>query len=189
MDQVTLHLLYERVHERVVKRNSGQTPIMKGEVEGSLSFPIIRTMGSAGRSLACFPEAFHPIAVVVGDRREEEPETPGDVLAYPASSCDLMFLLELGLPKDTPIVSDKVFMTANDTHLRKRFGQVNLLIIGSPASNHLARKINQSAIFRFYIDPGVVQRIEDIEMSLARMSRDELPLWSQGRRSVRSMGC
>ena len=106
------------------------------------------------RSLMDFP--FTPISVVCGDRREDPAMNFGDVLfARTLSITDLTFLPELGLPKSTRIYSDKLFVRMPLSFLEKVFGQTHLLVIGSPAVNLLARELNDSAVFRWVVDPGL----------------------------------
>ena len=104
-------------------------------------------------SLMDFPNAFTPLTVVVGDKREEEPQNTGDLFVFSASTVDDRWLSSLGLPPDTEKISDKVLMTAeNDKNwLKKHFGERHILCIGSPASNLFARIYNNSFLFRFAI--------------------------------------
>lgn len=104
-------------------------------------------------SLLDFPNAFTPMTVVVGDKREEEPQNAGDLFAFSASTVDDRWLLSLGLPHDTEKLSDKVLMTAaKDLNWCKtRLGHCHILCIGSPASNLFARMYNNCFLFRFAI--------------------------------------
>lgn len=112
--------------------------------------------------LSNFPAAFLPLTIVVGDTREDPAKTIGDLAAYPASPCDDRYLCDLGLPRGTEKVSDKVFVQADRDYLEKRFGQRNLLVLGSPAGNHLARLINKDALFRFNLDARSVGDLDAI---------------------------
>ena len=112
-------------------------------------FPPMRP--ATHRTLAGFPHQFLPITVVVGDRREKAPKTAGDVFVLSASQAELRWLLSLGMPQDTEIVCDKVFSQASHEQLREWYSQRNLLVIGSPAANLLARIVNESALFPFAI--------------------------------------
>ncbi len=108
-------------------------------------------------SLKDFPEAFTPLIVVTGDRREVPPISKGDVLSYSFSSTDIMYLSSLGLSVSKAhednglVVSDKQFVTDSDEKIRSRFGETNILVIGSPAVNLLACRINELSSFRFSI--------------------------------------
>ena len=114
------------------------------------------------RTLEYFPRAFQPMVIVTGDKREDPPKTPGDVGALSASPMDDRYLNAIPLPDNTEKISDKVFVVADEAYLRERFGHTNLFVIGSPASNHLARKINQHALFKFAFEQGTVEDIEGI---------------------------
>ena len=114
------------------------------------------------RTLEYFPRAFEPMVIVTGDKREDPPKTPGDVGAVSASPIDDRYLRRIPLSPDTEKISDKVFVLADDDYLRRKFGETNLLVIGSPASNHLARRINKQAVFHFAFNPETVEEIEEI---------------------------
>ncbi len=101
------------------------------------------------RTLVDFPAGFYPLSIVCGDRRESKPATRGDLLAYSLSITDLMFLPRLKLKEDVEILSDKPFLVMNSGYLKERFGQRNLLVIGSPAVNLLVRQLNKHSIFQF----------------------------------------
>jgi hypothetical protein len=109
------------------------------------------------KPLTCFPEGFTPLVIVAGDRREVPPLTRGDVLAYSFSTTDVLYLPQLRIPRshDHPdhgtVLSDKQFAVDPDDVLRKRFGKTHILVIGSPAVNLLARRINHLSTFRFSI--------------------------------------
>lgn len=100
-------------------------------------------------TLADFPQRFLPLTVIVGDKREDEPKNPGDLFVFSASTVDDRWLLDLGLPRGTEKLSDKVLVTASHEWLKERFGRTHLLCIGSPASNLLAREYNDHFLFRF----------------------------------------
>jgi transcriptional regulator with XRE-family HTH domain len=106
-------------------------------------------------SLLDFPDAFTPMVVVVGDKRESDPRTPGDLYTYPASSVDDRWLCDLQLPPGTEKLSDKVLMSAwhDRAWLKSKLGSQHLLIIGSPASNLMARYCNSHFLFRFAVEP------------------------------------
>jgi hypothetical protein len=110
-------------------------------------------------NLANFPDAFYPLVVVCGDRRERPQKDWSDLVASSMSPLDLTFLLRLGLKpittmpdgskQKTLIFSDRLFASADDNQLRNTFGSANLLIVGSPKVNLLARRVNFSSLFRF----------------------------------------
>ncbi len=119
--------------------------------------PTIQSKGwrpGMPRLLTNFPEAFEPLTIICGDRREPQPRTRGDIFAYSVSIADLTFLLRLGLQdKATTIRSDKLFVCMDEEYLRREFGKTNLLVIGSTAVNFAARAINNYSIFRFNLGP------------------------------------
>jgi len=112
------------------------------------------------RSLEEFPSAFQPIVTVTGDRRELPPHSRGDLLAYSVSSTDYMFINHLGLGQ-SQVLSDKQFVIDPEEILRKRFGTTNILVIGSPAVNLLARRVNEFAAFRFDISPEAYEELQE----------------------------
>jgi hypothetical protein len=124
---------------------------------------LIEEIDSRSITLRHFPERFFPLTIIVGDRREEEPKTPGDLLAYSASTMDLRDILKLRLQKDTDIWGDKIIVNKPKEELENMLGSSNLLIIASPATNWLARKVNQTAIFRFYIELDKLNEAEIME--------------------------
>lgn len=113
-------------------------------------------------SLSSFPKAFSPLTVIVGDKREVPPKSPGDLLALSASTSDLRWILRMNLPRDVDIVSDKVLLKASDNYLFEKFGQKNLLVIGSPAANHIARLVNETTFFSFKISSRTRQEIKKL---------------------------
>lgn len=126
------------------------------------------------RSLEDFPGAFTPLTIICGDRREPYPQSRGDLFAYSAAITDLMFLPWLGLGHETIIQSDKLFVLMDDEYLRREFGKMNLLIIGSPAVNFAARTINNYSVFRFDLAPEVrewAQQLNQVQHNDARLLR------------------
>jgi hypothetical protein len=113
--------------------------------------------------------------VVMGDRRENPPETPGDFFAASASPRDITWLPNIGLPKGSLIWNDKVVCaTADDLDVPQTVRDRDLIIAGSPYCNLMARMINQSAFFRFKLDRAVLQEIgiwEDQIRGLPRHSQ------------------
>jgi len=102
--------------------------------------------------LSSFPSAFERLTIIAGDRREAPPHSGGDLFAGSASMLDLRYLNALRLgTRDVPIWHDKVLVQMSDDYLRRQFGNSNLLVIGSPAVNLAARRINGQSLFRFNI--------------------------------------
>lgn len=163
--------LQEKVPEKTKRLfNQKQSPIQHGTIVENVTFPIIRE--SPNRTLAGFPYMFLPLTIIVGDRREQEPKTPGDLFALSASPAELRWVLGLGLPPDTEIVSDKVFRNANKEYLLKNFGARNLLVVGSPAANHVARIANETAFFSFDVDPAVHSQMKTISDDIDKIGSD-----------------
>lgn len=100
-----------------------------------------------------FPHAFGEIVVVIGDRREDPPRSGADLLAHSLSAGDIRFLMNVGLDSSVEIVSDKLFAVMDDDYLTRRFAQKTLLVIGSPAVNIAARRLNADSLFRFALSP------------------------------------
>jgi len=131
------------------------------------------------KSLKEFPGSFDPLVIVTGDRRELPPQTTGDVLAYSVSSTDTMYLPALGLQSSRVfddhglIVSDKQFVTDSEDKLRHRFGNTNILVIGSPAVNLLARRINDFSSFRFEISETSRKELQEQEEFMRKYVLDE----------------
>ena len=147
-----------------------------GEYEDPITFPVLRK--SVIRSLSHFPHDFLPLTIVVGDRREVEPKTAGDLFALFASPAELRWLLRLGLPDDVEIVSDKVFRMADHEYLVSKFGSQNLLLVGSPAANLVSRVANDSAFFPFAIDPSVRTEGRRISAEIDKFKMDRAKLTS-----------
>jgi transcriptional regulator with XRE-family HTH domain len=125
-----------------------------------------------GRTLARFPSGFGDVVVVIGDRRESPPRSRADLLAHSLSAGDVRFLLDVGLERSVPIISDKVFALMDDEHLRARFAKNTLLIIGSPAVNLLARRVNRDTLFHFAL-PLAAGAMEAQLRTLQHLSEDE----------------
>ena len=103
-----------------------------------------------------------PMTIIVGDKREEEPQNAGDLFVFSASTVDDRWLPSLKLHPDTEKISDKVMMTAGDEWLKEHLGNRNLFCIGSPASNLFARKYNNYFLFRFAISREAQKKWEEI---------------------------
>ena len=130
--------------------------LARGALADILSSTAAATGPLGPLSLEQFPLHFQPLSIILGDRREPSVKTVGDVLAYSFSVTDVMFLLDLKLDaRSTLIRSDKLLANMDDDWLQRKFGETNLLIVGSPAVNLAARWINPHAIFRFDIDPEI----------------------------------
>jgi len=111
--------------------------------------------------LANFPRAFYPLTVVCGDRRDRPAKDWSDLFVSSMSPLDLMFILRLGLDpvsedgrgqrRKTLLFSDRIFAVKDEKELHQRFAGTNLLVIGSPKVNVLARAVNFTSIFRFVL--------------------------------------
>lgn len=126
------------------------------------------------RTLCDFPEEFENLTIVVGDRRETlEPKSKGDLFALSASPLDIRGLFNANLPEDVELVSDKIFVNAPNGYLKERFENRNLMIVGSPATNHLARIVNKSAPFHFYVESEVAEKIDDLTDEIKQIDTDQ----------------
>lgn len=122
--------------------------------------------GISFKRLSNWPRSFLPIVVLTGDRREKSPESLADLMVLSASTSDLTWILALGLPKDTVIRSDKIAVVADSSYLKEALGQSNILVVGSPGTNLVARMVNASVPFPFYIPPEVYAEADRIETKL-----------------------
>lgn len=126
-----------------------------------------------GRTLADFPSSFYPMVVVSGDKREvsETCINAADFGVVSASPAESRWILKLDLRRDVEFYGDKIFVLASEEELKERFGKKNLLVLGSPASNHLSRRLLLAKpplewprpavpIFRFNLDQQILQQIE-----------------------------
>ncbi|HUS90759.1 MAG TPA: helix-turn-helix transcriptional regulator [Phycisphaerae bacterium] len=130
----------------------------------SAEHPAAKT---AGRTLADFPQAFYPLTILLGDRRQDAGfrMTAGDLGAYSATPAVLGWINALQLRKDVDLLVDKQLLHPGDPGLAEHLADRNLLIVGSPAHNHYARRVNRTAIHRYNYPP---QLDEDIERTLDR---------------------
>lgn len=130
----------------------------------------------AGRTFDDFPDAFYPLVVVTGDKRETRGShiTVADFGAYAATPADTRWICNLGLRADVVKHIDKNFVLLPEDRLMERFAETNLLVVGSPAANHLARRVNRSAVFRFNESVDAIRVIEDQVASLKEATRDQL---------------
>jgi hypothetical protein len=109
--------------------------------------------------LSNFPDAFYPLTIVCGDRRDGEAKDWTDLFISSMSPLDLMYLPRLGLPEKVEVApgrivksqlfTDRIFSLWENTDLREKFYDYNLLVVGSPRVNGFARMINFASIFRF----------------------------------------
>ena len=113
------------------------------------------------------------MAVVTGDKREDRESkiSVGDLGVYAATPGDTRWIMNLDLRPDVIKHVDKTFVLLSETELIRQFAEVNLLVVGSPASNHLARIINSSAVFRFNYRPDVQNDINEIIAKAAEFSK------------------
>lgn len=175
---------YQRVVESIDAVISG--------VSGGTAVQLSHREQKRSRTLLEFPQSFYPLAVVAGDRREGI-ATIGNILAYSASPSDLAWLVHLGLPLETPVISDKVVVERNTVQVRELLGESHLLVIGSLASNFLARHVNETAFFRFMILPRIVEKMKELYHAfeevreneegfrgLVNKLRDEISAWLVG---------
>ena len=110
--------------------------------------------------------------------------TAGDFGAVGASHAELRWLCDLGLRNDVELYGDKVCVLESTEELKERFGKKHLLIVGSPASNHLARRCllfpskrdwrPAAAIFRFNLPQHTLQKIEKFLESLSGLRTKQL---------------
>jgi DNA-binding transcriptional regulator YiaG len=141
---------------------------------------------SSGRTLCDFPDSFYPLAIVSGDKREDSESriTAADFGAVSASPAEFRWLCELGLQGGAELYGDKVFVLENVEELKARFGKRHLLIVGSPGSNHLARRCqlvpprsgwrSTAAIFRFNVAQSTLRKIDEFVESVKELKRKQL---------------
>ena len=112
------------------------------------------------------------VTVVVGDRREPDPETPGDLFAKAPSTRDLTWLFSLGLPKDTVLWNDKIVSaTTHESEIPSYLRERALLTLGSPVCNLMSRLGNKSACFPLKIDSALTDKIDRYETMIGGMER------------------
>lgn len=111
-------------------------------------------------SLADGIRKFTPLKILVGDRREDEPKSAGDLFFFSASPVDDRWVSALQLPPATEKISDKVLLAAGHDRdwLRAQFGNAHILCLGSPAANIYARLHNSRFLFRFAISSAAQKR-------------------------------
>ena len=118
------------------------------------------------------PQVIAALTVIVGDRREDVPETPGDLFAASSSSRDITWLPWTRLPSNTLLWNDKIICATSrvqdiPTEVRDR----DLVIVGSPYCNLMTRHLNPAAFFRFHLDRNAVREIEDHERTVRGLPR------------------
>jgi hypothetical protein len=148
--------------------------------------PVLGGNGPRRRSLVDFPEAYYPLAVVTGDKRESSVSriNQADFGAASASPAESRWIFKLGLRRDVQLYGDKLFLTEPEEKLKERFGKMNLLVVGSPASNHLARRCvlakppsgwrRAVPIFRFNFPQGILAQIEGLLGGLVGLNTKQL---------------
>ena len=146
-------------------------------------FHLQPVMPSDHRNFEQFPRHFEPLVIITGDKRETRGRHmgAGDFGVHATTTADSRWLMSLGLSQEVEHVIDKDFVLLDEPQLIERFAHKNLLVIGSPSVNHLARRINRSSIFRFNINHEVDEGLESIiaEAKLKSKSKDELALFYQ----------
>jgi hypothetical protein len=179
-----LRLLLLLTKERVTKASddakasrwtSSSSALMQGAANLGIELVTAASRVTAkvsGRTLRDFPGSFYPLVVVSGDKREDSASriTLGDFGAVSASHAEFRWLNALGLRPDVELYSDKVFVVEDVDELRERFGKKHLLVVGSPGSNHLARRIlldpplkewsRAASLFRFNVPQHALREIE-----------------------------
>ncbi len=146
--------------------------------------PPAQPVRTTDRTLAHFPESFYPLAVITGDKREDRTNriSAADLGAYSATPGDTRWLLNLGLRPDVIKHIDKNFVLLGEDDLIAEFAEVNLLVVGSPASNHLARKVNSSAVFHFNYSPDVEHAIDEAIAKARDSSPEEIAAYHEQER-------
>ncbi len=186
-------LLHLRLRGRIAQEEAGWTPDLRSRALSALDLlrPTIAasltTPRTGGVTLQDFPDAFYPLTVITGDRRETSKSriNEADFGAVSASPAETRWIGELQLRRDVEFLTDKVFVLESADQLRQRFSQRNLLVVGSPGSNHLARRIHlcrpiegwrpATPIFRFNPPQATLQEIEALLESLKTRRALELP--------------
>ena len=138
----------------------------------------------SGRTFDDFPEAFYPLILVTGDKREEwgTKISVADLGAYSATPADTRWIPNLGLRPGVVKHIDKNFLLLSENELIDQFAETNLLVIGSPAANHLARIINSLAVFRFNYSKDTEQVIADVIAKARTFTKAQLVAYQEGER-------
>lgn len=150
------------------------------------TLPTHDTPKTSGRTLMDFPGSFYPLTVVTGDKREDSESriNAADFGVVSASPAETRWISRLRLREDVQFLTDKVFVLESAESLQERFGRRNLLVVGSPGSNHLARRIHlwpprkdwrgAAPFFRFNLPLGVLVQIEKFLDTLTDLNRKQL---------------
>lgn len=122
-------------------------------------------------TLANFPEAFNNLVIIVGDYYGEINRLPKhhfELFRESASNTNLMYLLQLGLPKDAIILSDHLLLQATEEQRIELLFDKNILVLGSPKVNVVSRFVNleKKLIFNFVY--------KEIAYSLSKTFYDDL---------------
>lgn len=191
LPELLVAALYDKVERLSVAKDSPQSTLkaslLKAISQLTPSPPATppRPVRTSGRTFVDFPNSFYPLAVVTGDKREERENkiSVGDLGVYPATPGDTRWLLNLGLRPDVIKHIDKNFVLLPEKELIETFGEVNLLVVGSPASNHLARVINSSAVFRFNYSRDIERAIHEVIAKASGLSPAQLVAYREQERS------
>ena len=179
--------------ERAAKKDapsfSDARQFLEETLDGALAHlvePETREIRTSGRTLCDFPDSFYPMAVISGDKREvsESRINVGDFGCVAASPAEARWLPKLGLRSDVEFFGDKLFVLEDADRLRERFADKNLLVVGSPAGNHLARRLllheaplgwqRGVPVFRFNFEQRYICQIEELLGSLSGFNAKEL---------------
>ena len=187
---IELLLLAELVRVEKAKSLKWTGPARKlarDTILGALRELVKTPCKTKGRTLCDFPNSFYPLAVVSGDKRENSKSrvNKADFGAVSASPAEARWLLKLGLRGEVEFYGDKIFVLENFTQLQRRFGKTNLLVIGSPGSNHLTRRLHLTdpprgwlrrgaPIFRFNANQRILREIENYIQNLQGRNEEEL---------------
>ena len=182
LEELLLSAYYDRIEGRdfkdVTLKEKGAAALKKLLRKSS---PGIVCQGE--RTFKDFPGQFSPLAIITGDKRETRGRHigAGDFGVHATTTADSRWLMSLGLEQDAVHYIDKDFVLLEEDVLIERFAEKNLLVIGSPAVNHLSRRINRSSIFRFNINSEVDEGLESIirKAKTKSTSKDELALFYQ----------
>ena len=145
------------------------------ELYGQRQVRKMKRAGSTLPTLEDFPHDFENLVIVCGDRRESPPKTKGDLFVDSFSCADLgslKTLFERSGPLD--IRSDKSFVLADRDYLKREYGQRNIIVVGSPAVNLLARAINKYCVFRFSIPKVARDFLKYLDKEIPEINDPEL---------------